>query len=415
MNGQSKKNVWARIGPGIVVAAAGIGAGDLATASLAGSHLGTSVLWAVVIGVIVKYAINEGLGRFQLATGQTFLEGVGQRLGKVFLWLFLPYLIFWSFCVGSALMSVCGIVASSIIPLSPRLGHSKQMWGVIHGVFAFLLAWLGGFQILEKVVSLCSMIMVATALLLAWQFWPGTSAVLKGIFVPTFSSDKSGLGWTVALMGGVGGTLTLLCYGYWIREVGRADLSSLPLCRFDLALGYGMTALFGMAMVILGSRIQIAEGGEKLIILLAEQVESRLGLWGRGIFLAGAWGTVVSSLVSVWQSVPYLFADTYRILRRNESSGEALTRTVSYRAYLIGFTLIPMFGLLYSFKEIQKLYAVIGALFMPLLSLTLLYLNGKRAWIAVPARNNSLSKLILLGSVVLFLGLSFYEWGGLSK
>jgi len=33
------------IGPGLLVAATGIGAGDLATASFAGSLLGTAVLW----------------------------------------------------------------------------------------------------------------------------------------------------------------------------------------------------------------------------------------------------------------------------------------------------------------------------------------------------------------------------------
>ena len=34
-----------------------------------------------------------------------------------------------------------------------------------------------------------------------------------------------------------------------------------------------------------------------------------------------------------------------------------------------------------SFKEVQKLYAVIGAVFIPLLAVALLILNGKRAWV----------------------------------
>ena len=36
--------------PGLLVAATGVGAGDLATASIAGSLLGVSVLWAVIAG-----------------------------------------------------------------------------------------------------------------------------------------------------------------------------------------------------------------------------------------------------------------------------------------------------------------------------------------------------------------------------
>ena len=36
----------------------------------------------------------------------------------------------------------------------------------------------------------------------------------------------------------VRGTLTVLCYGYWIREEGRTGESSLKTCRIDLAAGY---------------------------------------------------------------------------------------------------------------------------------------------------------------------------------
>ncbi len=65
-------------------------------------------------------------------------------------------------------------------------------------------------------------------------------------------------------MGGVGGTVTVLCYGYWIREEGRFNADDLPVCRVDLAVGYGMTALFGLAMVVIGSNIQVEGGGANL-------------------------------------------------------------------------------------------------------------------------------------------------------
>ena len=54
------------------------------------------------------------------------------------------------------------------------------------------------------------------------------------------------------LPGGVGGTLTVLCYGYWIREEGRIDMQQMRTCRVDLGVGYVMTAVFGVCMVILG-------------------------------------------------------------------------------------------------------------------------------------------------------------------
>ena len=52
--------------------------------------------------------------------------------------------------------------------------------------------------------------------------------------------------------------------------------------------------------------------------------------------------------------------------------------TELYRVYLFAIAFLPMLGLFMSFKEVRKLYAVIGALFMPLLALALLILNGGR-------------------------------------
>ena len=57
------------IGPGLLLAATGVGGGDLATGSFVGSLLGTVVLWAVVVGAFLKFVVTEGIARWQLATG----------------------------------------------------------------------------------------------------------------------------------------------------------------------------------------------------------------------------------------------------------------------------------------------------------------------------------------------------------
>src|SRR5690606_16969255 len=100
--------LWLMIGPGLLLAATGVGSGDLATGGIAGSLLGPAVLWAVLVGAVLKYVVTEGLTRWQLATGETLLEGVVRRLGPVVVWLFLPYLLLWSFFVGSAQVSEIG-------------------------------------------------------------------------------------------------------------------------------------------------------------------------------------------------------------------------------------------------------------------------------------------------------------------
>ena len=400
----ARRGWLARIGPGVLVAATGVGAGDLATAAFTGGQLGVAVLWAVVVGAALKFALNEGLARWQLATGTTLLEGATQRLGRGLAWVFLPYLVLWSFFVGSALMSACGATAVAILPwFEPATG--KVVFGVVHSLVGLALVWVGGFALFERVMSVCIAAMFVIVLITAGALWPGTGEVLRGLLVPaahTVSGD--GLGWTVALMGGVGGTLTVLSYGYWIREAGRDDLTSLPDCRLDLAVGYSMTALFGVAMVIIGAATPSSGKGASLVIDLAAQLQTSLGGVARWAFLLGAWGAVFSSLLGVWQSVPYLFADFLRQVRPGDG-GPVDTAGLPYRGYLLALSLIPTLGLLVDFKQIQKLYAIVGACFIPLLAAALLVLTLRTAWIGERGRTGWLGAAVLIAALLLFAGL----------
>ena len=409
----SDKPLLSRIGPGLLVAATGVGAGDLATASFTGSRLGTAVLWAVVVGAFLKFVLNEGLARWQLATGETLLEGIVGRFGRWTVWVFLPYLLLWSFFVASALMSACGVAVAALVPVFDDPARGKVVFGIAASALGLGLVLAGGFKLFEKVMSVCIAVMFAIVLLTAGFLWPGTADVLRGLVVPAIpDAGSGGLAWTVALLGGVGGTLTVLCYGYWIREEGRADTTALGDCRLDLGLGYTMTALFGLAMVIVGSQVTIEGSGAGLLVTLADRLAEPLGTGGRWLFLIGVLGAVFSSLLGVWQSVPYLFADLWRL----STGGPDAPRRVDtagwpYRVYLVALAVVPITGLTTSFREIQKLYAITGALFIPLLAVVLLVLNGRRDWVGAHT-NRGTTALVLVATVVFFGALAWIRIAG---
>jgi Mn2+/Fe2+ NRAMP family transporter len=398
--------------PGLLVAATGVGAGDLATASFTGSQLGLAVLWTVVVGGVMKFTLTEGLARWQLASGKTFLEGVAEHFHPVIGWIFLPYLLLWSFFVGSALMSACGVTLHAIAPVFADASQAKLVFGIICSLLGLTLVWMGGFTFFEKTMSSCVAVMFITVLTTAILLKPDVGQILSGLIIPTIPNQGgSGVSWTLALIGGVGGTLTILCYGYWIREKGRDDASWIPACRIDLLTGYSMTVLFGLAMVIIGSGIEVDGRGAGLLIALAAKLESTLGPIGQSVFLLGAFCAIFSSLLGVWQAIPYLFADLWQTLLRKEASGaqKELTNTMAYRLYMIGLATVPMVGLVMSFREIQKLYSIIGALFMPMLALALLIMNRKKLWMGVHA-NRGGSNAALLGTLLFFAILAGLNW-----
>jgi len=413
-NKHNSTGLLAVIVPGILVAATGVGAGDLATASFTGSQLGTAVLWAVALGGFLKFILTEGLARFQLVTGETLLEGVANNLGHIVGWAFLPYLFLWTFFVGSALMSACGVTMHAMIPLFDDPVDGKIAFGILSSVIGLGLVYAGGFHLFEKIMAICIGIMFITVVVTAFMLWPGTKEILSGLLIPKIPEVQgAGIPWTVALMGGVGGTLTILCYGYWIQEKGRMGAEAINVCRIDLAVGYLMTVLFGFSMVIIGSTIKVDGQGAGLLVALADRLEEPLGLPGRWLFLIGAFGAVFSSLLGVWQSVPYLFADIWHIFirRTDQSASLAITQTLPYRLYLSAIALIPMLGLFMSFKQVQKLYAVIGAMFIPLLAAALLILNGKRKWVG-DFSNRPITIFLLCATLAFFGYLAWMQWLG---
>ena len=399
------------IGPGLLLAATGVGSGDLATGSIAGALLGTAVLWAVLAGAFLKFVVTEGIARWQLATGETLLEGVAHRLGPAAVWLFLPYLLLWSFFVGSAQVSASGVTLHAIFPVFADARDGKIAFGIAAGLAGLAMVAIGGYRLFEIVMRVCIGLMFVTVVATAAMLWPGTAEVLHGLFVPRVpDGGGEGLAWTVALLGGIGGTLTVLCYGYWLREEGLTAPSDLRACRIDLAVGYLMTAVFGIAMVIIGSTVAIEGGGAGLLVTLSERLVEVMGPAGKWLFLVGTFGAVFSSLLGVWQAVPYLFADCWRLLRRPPAGETALavdTRGRPYRIYLVLLALVPMLGLFASFREVQKFYAVIGAWFFPLLAIVLLVLNGRAAWIGAGHRNHPLTSVALVAVLV------FFSWLGL--
>ena len=402
MSIKPKPSFWAALGPGLLLAATGVGGGDLATATFVGGVLGTAVLWAVALGAFMKFVVTEGLARWQLATGETILEGVARRLGPVVIWIFLPYFLLWSFFVGSAQMSANGVALHAIFPVFEDATGGKIVFGVLSSLVGLGVVLRGGYRGFEVAMKLCIGVMFVTVALTAIALWPGTGAVLRGLLVPTIPrADAEAVIWTVSLIGGIGGTLTVLSYGYWLREEGRTSPDDLRACRIDLAASYFMMALFGISMMIVGQSVRLEGEGTAMLVVLSDRLGEELGPFGKWLFLAGTFGTVFSSLLGVWQATPYLFAECWRLgVRRDDKPVD--TRAPAYRLFLIVLAVVPMLGLFASFRDVQQIYTFIGAYIFPALALVLIVFNSRSAWVGQRFKNHPITIGVLAGVLVFF-------------
>ena len=388
---------WKIVGPGLVVAATGVGAADMVATLVAGSRYGYALLWAVIVGVILKIVLVEGAGRYTLATGKTIFEG-WRSLGAWTTWYFGPYIVIWGFVYGATAMSSAAMPLAALFPVL-----SLTTWAVLMGLAGFAMVWFGHYALFEKITAALVGLMFITVVGLAVIAAPNIPEMLRGL-VPTL--PKGGLLYTLALAGGVGGTITLAAYGYWLREKGWYTPKWMRVMRIDNTMAYVITGIFVIAMLIVGAEVVRAAGvslsaGDRGLLDLTDVLNERYGkVVGTG-FLAGFWAASFSSVIGVWNGVSLMFADFWGNLRGKES-GHPDTRLGGkyFKFYVLWLTFPPMILFLLE-RPIALIlaYGVLGSLFMPFLALTLLgLLNGKR----VPARwANKPHTNVLLGITAL--------------
>ena len=394
------------VGPGFVTAATGVGTGDLIAALVAGAAFGMTLGWAILLGSLFKFYFTEGMGRWQLATGQSILEG-WHSLGKWATGYFGVYSIIWGFSYGAAAMSTSAIMMVTMFPIMPLWA-----WAVIHGLAGLALVMLGHYQLFEKVMTLMVGLMFITVVGSAVILLPDIGNIVSG-FVPR--TGGSSLLLVLGLLGGVGGTITMASYGYWIREKNWEGKSWIPMMRMDSATGYIITAIFTLSLLVVGAEFLFGTGieinGEEGLVSLSNLYSDEFGSFARWLFLIGAWSAAFSSLLGVWNGVPYLFADFVRMVRKKgaHSDRKVSKKDFAYRAYLLWLTFPPMLLLFFGQPVLLViLYGALGALFMPFLAISLmLLLNSKR--VDREFQNGWITNTVLTACVVVFVYLGAVE------
>ena len=388
------------------MATSGIGASDIITATVGGATHGLTLLWALGLGAFFKFVLSEGLARFQLATGLTALEGWSRYLPRWVMGLFAVYLVLWAVAVSGALVSGCGLAIENISG-----GAVPRTWGgFAQAVAAFTLIWMAHTATFTQVMKPLIIVMFASILACAALTFREPVAVLHGLFIPEI--PRGGGTYVLSLIGGIGGSLTLLSYNYLLRDEGKVDPKNLRAVRLDLATAYLFTAIFGISVMLISNRVFYAAGvaisDRDAVSRMAGALEALTGPAGFYIYSLGFWAAVLASLTGVWQTIPSVFADCFCLLRQvptNLRKAAIRPGSRSYRRALLFMALASVpFAFLGSPLVIVVAFTILGSFFIPFLAGTLLYLNQRTAF-APPLGKNRLATNIVLGLIIILFAI----------
>lgn len=401
------------IGPGLVIAATGVGAGDMVTSLVAGTRFGTVFIWAIVLGALIKFSLVEGMGRWYMATGQTIIQG-WHAISRFASGYFVVYLFIVIFFYGAAITSASALAVDAMFPGA----LSVTGWAIIHGVLGFAVLLIGHYGLFEKLMEIFVGVMFVTVVGLGIFLAPGLSQNLAAGFVPTLPEGSTL--YALGVIGGVSGTYSLASYTYWVRARQWRRPSWIPMMRVDSAAGYIVTGLFMISMLVIGASFLYGSGtnisGEEGLVAISDPMGERFGAVVKWLFLIGFWSATTSSILGGWNAAAYLFADYVRTARRvpeEEADSYLSEKSPYFRGFLVWCAFPPM--LLFTFGEpviLVIIYAALGALLLPFMAGTLLYLlNSGR--IGTDYRNKIASNILMGLAVLLFVAIAVQEIGGL--
>lgn len=398
------------IGPGFVVAATGVGAGDFVMASIAGTSFGLTLLWVIIVGAFIKFVLTEGIGRWYLSSGKTILEG-WHLMGWWATSYFGVYLIIMGIIYGSAITGTCAMIMVAMFPGTPF-----PVWAIASGLSGFLLVWFGRYQLIENFLKILIGLMFVSIIGSAIVIAANAGTMEYGV---TPSVPEGSFFQILGILGGVGASITLTSYSYWIYAKGWRDKRWISIMKLDVAAAYTITGLFAISVMIIAAELLFGTGmtisGNQGLVGLADAYGERFGIVARWVFLIGVWGAVFTSIVGPWHGMSYLFADIVRIVK-NKRKDQANTiqepiteKDGAFRFYLFWITFPPMLLLLFNQPVvIVLLYGALGAAFMPILTAALLYLlNSKH--INKTDRNGKVTNTIFALIILLYVYLGGSE------
>ncbi len=399
----TRRGRLALLGPGLVLAAASVGAGDMVTSLAGAAGYGMALLWAILIGVVLKFSLTEAVGRLYLATGQTVIASL-RSVGRWLPAAFFVFVLVIGLLYGAALSSVASLALATLFPALPL-----RPLAVAIALVSAAIVYVGRYALFERVMSafilvkFLGMVVLAVAMLATTDDLPGLISTMR----PRLPDGS--VVTVLALIGGVGGTAGIASYSYWVRERGWQHQSWLPVMRADSAVSYAVTFLFVLCTTVVGTGLLYGTGdtisGNDGLAALADPLGADLGSAARVLFLATFFFVTLSALVGGFNALCYLLADSLRTLRgipETDAGPHMAQNSRPFRAFL-AYCAVAALAVTFLGQPVALVltYAAVGSLILPVLSGTLLVLLNRKG-IEPLHRNKITSNVLLSGAFVLF-------------
>ena len=372
--------VLAFIGPSFIWCSEYIGSGEVILATRSGAILGMGILWAVIIGIFLKYVIGLAGARYSVCTGEGMIDMFDRMPGPRHwvVWVVFIAQFFAAMWAIAALANAAGLFIAGVFGSESPVARVACGWSV--SLFACVVVWSGTFGILKAIMSVLVLIIVVGTIYVAVRVFPPAGDLLQGLVphipaVPSWAVQQgsSANAWKeiLPLIGwGAGGFASQVWYTYWVLGAGYgaaagggegkpADLAMLKdmsrtraekikgWCRVvyvDASLAMVIAVVVTGSFLIAGAGIlrprELAPEGVKVAVTLSQVFAANWGKLGAFMFMLAGTAALIGTQIGQLAGWPRLFADSVRICMPNVA--RRYSRIVLYRFFLVVFFLSSM-------------------------------------------------------------------------
>tara|TARA_R110002049_G_scaffold94023_1_gene231948 strand:- start:497 stop:1723 length:1227 start_codon:yes stop_codon:yes gene_type:complete len=390
------------IGPGPLIAAAFIGPGTVTVCTLAGVNFGFALLWAMALSIFATVVLQEMAARLGIVSQKGLSEIIREEIKHPVVKILAVILILSAIVIGNAAYEA-GNISGGALGMEAIVGNvfweigsiKLNVMSLLIGIIAFVLLYIGNYNVLEKVfvflVILMSLAFITTAILTK----PNLVEVFKNIFIP--KAPEGSILSVIALIG-----TTVVPYNIFLHaslaKTKWKDNSDLKSAKKDTMIAVVLGGMVSMCIIIAASAIQkqsITSASD-----LALGLEPLFGSFAKyflaiGLFAAGVTSAITAPLAAAFVTDGCL-------------GWESDLKSKKFKAV---WMVIVLLGVVFSsigFKSIEiiKFAQVANGLLLPVIAGFLLWIMNKSSVLGTYKNSklqNFLGLIILV--VTIFLGL----------
>ncbi|MHC4130871.1 MAG: Nramp family divalent metal transporter [Planctomycetota bacterium] len=319
------------LGPGLILSASVVGSGELIATTTLGAKAGFAVLWVLILGCLLKVAVQLEYGRHCICSGkpsfQAWNELPGKRLFGLHWSIHLGMLSFAVMVMGMGV--VMGGAAQSA---SHAFGwNNVTIWIYILWVIIALLVCSGKYRLIELAAIIMNLLFVSSILFCVFavqrtEYAFGLKEVASGFSVK-LPSEAIVLALTAFGITGIGSG-EIIMYPYWCLEKGYAAWTGprddsaqwavrargwIRVMTLDAVVSMIVYTVVTVAFYFLGATVLHAqaalEDGQELILQLSQIFTEVLGPGATGLFMTGAFIVLFSTAFSNTAGYSYVWTD----------------------------------------------------------------------------------------------------------